>query len=213
MAQGSFSEGGTPSNQSSADDKGKRWYVWQVSLNNQPELTRYLAEVYRHWEATPGLTLVPWPWLRLHLATVGASSEVSYADAHALAELLGARLSDMPAGEIAVSGIEPINNRLVLTIDQRGLLDRIATAIRSCASEVSSLKDRAVEIPDDYHVTTAYIDKIPTGKKLLESLDPAGQAIPIHVLKLSHVLLNRTSFSTEIWSTLDRLSLTTTVPE
>ncbi|HWC79232.1 MAG TPA: hypothetical protein VG756_04630 [Pseudonocardiaceae bacterium] len=89
------------------------------------------------------------------------------------------------------------------------MVDEIAAALKECASEIPAVKDE-LTIPADHHIVTAIAESGDAARHALDALVPAHlnrQSTPVHVLDISHVLLDQESFDTEIWTNLDRLSL------
>lgn len=184
----------------------RRRYTWQTSLRNQVELMRYLGLAERHWKALPGLRLVPWTWLRLHLATVGPADEITYAEANAVAERVADRIETVEPFDIELPSPTAEDNSVGFAIPEHPQLNAIKDIIRAATDKPT------MDVPVDNRVTIAHAEQ---PERAIEALSDADlpQPLTLRILGISHVLLNPATFDTAIWTNLDRCHLAgTTYP-
>lgn len=189
------------------DQPTLRRYAWQIEFNRQPYPHRYLAYVWHAWHDLPGIHPAQPNRLRIPLGTVGDSTDVLYAEAHALVELVTERLRTVEPADMAVSGIVHRNGQLVLQVRENALLDTITDVIRSSAGDVASLRP---EMATDHHCLLALADSDEAAARALDALAEANlqdQVEQVHVQQITHVLLNDVTFTTPIWTHLDTVAL------
>jgi hypothetical protein len=194
------------------DDPRLRRYAWQLEFRLQPYPARYLAYVFHAWENLPGIHLAGLNRLRVHLGTVGDSTDVSYGDAHALVEAVSERLRTIEQADVDVSGIVHRNGGLVLQVRDSALLDTITDVIRSCADDIPGLHP---DMATDRHCLLALADTDEAAARALDALTEANlrdQVEQVHVRQITHVLLNDVTFTMPIWTHLDQVRLAEPAP-
>lgn len=191
-------------------DQGRRWYVWQISFRGRPEMMKRVAHMQQRLEAIPDVQIVPPRWLRLHLCTVGDLEHTTYTHAHALAEVVANRVQQIQPQEIQLGKISWVDDRLVLPVRANVILGVIQEAISASATEIADLDTGGLQSATTYEVVVGLASTADAQERALDALTSANladQEVRSPVVGVSHVLLNRDSFVTDVWTPLDRFSL------